>query len=102
MLEQKHTQEVDELKQALQLKTREFQQLASRLEERTEAASALSSELKEHKRVAEIQESKLRASLVDQKNKLERQYHQEKVNKHLKCVCGHCCCRIPHTYLIMG
>lgn len=75
-LQEKHTREMNELRQA---KAAEIQLLSNRLMERTEASCALSSELKENKRQAEMRESKLRSQMTGEKAKVEKLAHQEKV-----------------------
>ena len=89
-LQEKHTREMSELRQA---KATEIQLLSNRLVERTEASSALSSELKESKRLAEVRESKLKSQMIEEKARLEKMAHQDKVKNfyfvalYLYCSC---------------
>ena len=76
-IQEKHFRELSELRHA---KATEIQSLSNRLMERTEANSALSSELRESRRLAEVHESKLRTQMTEDRAKMEKVAHQEKVS----------------------
>lgn len=81
-LQEMHSQEINELKQA---KESETQLLSNHLLESTEALSALSCELKKSKRLSEIRENKLKAQAKEEISRMEKTIHQEKVSWEIVC-----------------